>query len=69
MKDFVGQKMETQFNVLGQRIDLYFHDLKFEIEFEEKDHKYCDIEYDIAKHKVIEEKLDGEFIRFRVSRI
>ena len=32
MSSFEGKNVQTQYNVLGYRIDLYFHDCKVEIE-------------------------------------
>ena len=32
---FEGENMQTQYNVLGYRIDLYFHDYKLAIEIDE----------------------------------
>lgn len=54
MRDFEGQKTETQFMVLRQIIDLYFHDLKLH-DFHKvsvifiKHLKDRDIEYEMAK--------------------
>ena len=32
MRSFEGENMQTQYNILSYRIDLYFHDYKFAIE-------------------------------------
>ena len=34
-----GENIQTQYCVLGYRIDLYFHDYKLAIEVDEKGHK------------------------------
>ena len=34
-----GENMQTQYSVLGCRIDLYFHDYKVAIEVDENGHK------------------------------
>ena len=34
MSSFEGKNVQTQYNVLGYRIDLYFHDCKVEIEID-----------------------------------
>ena len=39
MDAFEKENMQTQYSVLGYSIDLYFHDYKFEIKVDEKDHK------------------------------
>ena len=44
MDAFEGENMQTQYSVLGYKIDLYFHDYKLAIEVDEKGHKYRFIE-------------------------
>ena len=39
MDAFEGEIMQTQYSVLGSKIDLSFHDYKLAIEVDEKDHK------------------------------
>ena len=39
MDAFEGENMQTQYSILGYRIDLYFHDYKLAIEVEETGHK------------------------------
>ena len=34
MSSFEGKNVQTQYNFLGYRIDLYFHDYKVEIEID-----------------------------------
>ena len=38
MSSFEGENMQTQYNVLGYRIDLYFHDYQIAIEIDESGH-------------------------------
>ena len=38
MRSFERKSMQTQYNVLGYRIDLYFHDYKFVIQIDENGH-------------------------------
>ena len=38
MRSFERKSMQTQYNVLGYRIDLYFHDYKFAIQIDENGH-------------------------------
>ena len=42
---FEGKNMETQYNVLGYRIDLYFHDYKPATEIDENGHSDGSINY------------------------
>ena len=39
MDAFEGENIQTQYSVLGYKIDLYFHDYKLAIEVDEKGHK------------------------------
>ena len=39
MDTFEGENMQTQYNVSGYKIDLYFHDYRLAIEIDEKGHK------------------------------
>ena len=55
--------MQTQWSVLGYRIDQYFHDYKLAIEVDEYSHKDRDIDYEIKRRKAIEKDLGSEFIR------
>ena len=55
--------MQTQYNVLGYRIDLYFHYYKLAIEIDENGHSHRDINYEINRQKAIEQELSCRFIR------
>ena len=55
--------MPTQCSVLGYKIDLYLHVYKLAIEVDEKGHRDRNIDREIKRQKVIEEKLDCTFIR------
>ena len=63
MDAFEGENMQTQYSVLGYRIDLYFHDYKLAIEVDEKGHKNRNIDHEIKRQEVIKEKLGCKFIR------
>ena len=52
---FEGENMQTQYNVLGYRIDLYFHDYKLAIEIDENGLTWW--------KWVIEQELGCRFIR------
>ena len=60
---FEGENMQTQYSVLGYRIDLYFHDCKLAIEVYEKGHKDRNIGHELKRQEAIKEKLGCEFIR------
>ena len=55
--------MQTQYSVLGYRIDLYFHDYKLVIEVDEIRHKDRNINHEIKRQKALEKELSCEFIR------
>ena len=54
MDAFERENMQTQYNVLGYRIDLYFHDYKLVKEVDEKGHKDRNVDNEIKRHKAIE---------------
>ena len=60
---FEGENMQTEYSVLGYKIDLYFHDYKLAIEVDEKGHKDRNFDHEIRRQKTIKEKLGCEFIR------
>ena len=43
---FEGENMQTRYNVLGYRIELFFHDCKLAIEIDENGHSDRNIDYD-----------------------
>ena len=51
ISSFEGENMQTQYYVLGYRIDLYFHDYKLAIEIDENGHNGRNIDYEIKKRK------------------
>ena len=53
--------MQTLYNVLGYRIDLYFHDFKLTIKIYENGHSNRNIDYEIKRQKAIEQKLGCKF--------
>ena len=44
---FEGEDMQTQYTVIGYRIDLYFHEYKLAIEVDELGHNDRNIDYEI----------------------
>ena len=63
MSSFEGQNMQAQCNVLNYSIDLYFHDYKLTIEFDENGHRDRNIEHKIKRQKTINQELGCKFIR------
>ena len=63
MNAFEGENMQTQYSVLGYRIDLYFHDYKLAIETDGKGHKDRNVDHEIKIQKDLEKELECEFIR------
>ena len=63
MNAFEGENMQTEYSVLGYKIDLYFHDYKLAIEVDEKGPKDRSIDCEIKRQKAIEKRLGCEFIR------
>ena len=55
--------MQTQYSVLGYKIDLYFHEYKLAIEVDELGHNDRNIDYEIQRQKAIEKELGCVFIR------
>ena len=60
---FEGENMQTQYSVLGYRIDLYFHEYKLAIEVDELGYNDRNINDEIQRQKALEWKLDYVFIR------
>ena len=50
---FEGENMQTQYSLLGYRIDLYFHDYRFTIKIDENGHNNRNADYVIKSQKKI----------------
>ena len=59
---FEGENMQTEYSVLGYRIDLYFHDHELAIGNDELGHKHRDVNYEIQGQKTIEKQLGCKFV-------
>ena len=59
---FEEEDMQTQYSVLGYRIDLYFHKHKLAIEVDELGHADRNLSNEIERQKALEKKLDCVFI-------
>ena len=63
MNTFEGENMQTQYSVLGYKIDLYFHNYKLAVEVDEKGHEDRNIHHEIKRQKALEKELSCEFFR------
>ena len=63
LSSFKGENMQTQYNVLIYRIDLYFHDHKLATAIDENGHSNRNIDYETKNEKAIEQELGSNFIR------
>ena len=59
---FEGENTQTEYSVLGYRIDLYFHDHELAIGNNELGHKHRDVNYEIQGQKTIEKQLGCKFV-------
>ena len=59
---FEGEKTQTKCNVLGYRIDLYFHDYKLAIDPKENWHSDRSMVWEIERQKAIEQGFVCKFI-------
>ena len=57
MSSFEGENIQTQYNALNYRIDLYFHDWKVAKEIDEDRLNDMNIDYEIKRQKTIEQEL------------
>ena len=55
--------MQTQYTVIGYKIDLYFYEYKLAIEVDELSHNHRNIVYEIQRRKALERELNCVFIR------
>ena len=55
--------MQTQYTVIGYRIDLYFHKHKLAIEVDELGHADRNMNNEIERQKTLEKELNCVFIR------
>ena len=57
-----GENIQTQYSVLGYRIDLYFHEYKLAIEVDELGHTNRNINNEIERQKALKKELNCIFI-------
>ena len=56
--------MQTQYTVLGYRIDLYFHEYKLAIEVDELGHNDRNIDYEIQRHRALKNLIVQQTLTF-----
>ena len=66
---FEGENMETQYSVLGYRIDLFFHEYKLAIEVDELGHNDRNITDERQRQQALERELNCVFIRINPDAI
>ena len=66
---FEGENMQTQYIVLGYRINLYFHKYKLAIEVDELGHNDRSADHEIQRQRALERELNCVFIRINPDAI
>ena len=64
---FEGEDIQTQYSVLGYRIDLYFHNYTLAIEVDELGHADRNLSTEIERQKALEKELDCVFIKINLD--
>ena len=64
-----GENMQTQYTVLGYRIDLYFHKYKIAIDVDELGHYDRNIGYEIQRQQALERELNCVFFRINPDAV
>ena len=59
---FEGENMQTQYTVLGYRIDVYFHKYKLAIEVDELGHNDRSTDHETQRQRALERELNCVFI-------
>ena len=65
---FEGEDLQTQYSVLGYRIDHYFYKHKLAIEVDELGHADRNLSNDIDTQKALEKELDCVFITIKKKK-
>ena len=66
---FEGENMQTQYTILGYKIDLYFHKYKLGIEVDKLGHNDRNIDYEIQRQQALERELSCIFITINPDAI
>ena len=61
--------MQTQYTVLGYKIDLYLHEYNLAIEVDELGHNDRNITYEIQRQQALERELNCVFIRINPDAV
>ena len=64
-----GENMQTQYTVLGYRIDLYFQKYKIVIDVDELGHYDRNIDYEIQRQEALERELNCVFFRINPDAV
>ena len=51
---FEGENMQTQYSVLGYKIDIYFHEYKLSVEVDKLGHNDINTDYEMQRQRAIE---------------
>ena len=63
IRSFEGENIQTQYNVLGYRIDLCFHDYELAIKIDENSHSDRNMDFELKRQKAIKQELGCELVR------
>ena len=63
------EDMQTQYTVIGYRIELYFHKYNLAIEVDELGHNDRNITYEIQRQQALERELNCVFIRINPDAV
>ena len=66
---FERENMQTQYIVLGYRINLYFHEYKLAIEVDELGHNDRNNDYEIQRQQALERESNCVFIRINPNAV
>ena len=66
---FEGEDMQTQYTVIGYKIDLYFHKHKLAIEVDELGHADRNVNNEIERQRALERELNCVFIRINPDAV
>ena len=60
---FEGENIQTEYSVLGYKMDVYFHEYKLAVEVDELGHADRNINNEIERQKALEKEVNCIFIR------
>ena len=67
MSSFEGENMQTQYNVLSYRTELYFHGQKLAIEIDKNGHSDRNVDYEIKRQRAVKQEFGSRFVRIDTS--